>query len=130
MNNQAPLYTANLIDELLLSHPTAIRLNAFRLGLAREDEKISRLSLIQAISEKKTQQNLSDKATAKLMYDLLSVETATRNLMHDLASDTEGGQREMYDLPNWAFYALAFVLVVGIIATLAGLGRIIHKITT
>lgn len=129
MDNQAPLHTANLIDELLVTHPTAIRLNALRLGLARDDEKISRSSLMQAVSEQKRSLNLTDKATAKLMYDLLSVETATKNLMQELASDTEGGQIKMYDLPNWAFYVVAFVFIVGIIATIGGLGRILQKIT-
>ena len=128
MENQA-LHTANLIDELLVSHPTAIRLNAIRLGLARDNEKISRSSLMQAVSEQKKVLNLSDKATAKLMYDLLSVENATRDLVYQLAANnnTEGGQMEMYRLPNWAFYVIVFVFFVGIVATIAGIGRIINK---
>lgn len=122
--------TANLIDELLTSHPTAIRLNAIRLGLARDGENVSRSSLMTAMVDKKKADNLSDKQAAKLMFDLLSTENATRNLMYELASEnTEGGQKqEIHELPSWVFYVVVFVFILGIGTTIVVLGRTINKI--
>ena len=119
--------TADLIDELLVSSPKAIAYNAVRLGLMAEGDTPTRQALIQAVAEKRDAEKLNPHQTARLMCQLLSVESAHKSLASSLFElDTEGGKMKM--LPEWVGYLLAILALIGLVVALAAIGRAARKI--
>jgi hypothetical protein len=123
--------TANLLDELLASHPTAIRHNAVKLGLLREGDPLTRQTLLQAVVEKQKRDNLSNDATIALMCELLSVENAKNSVIRSLyGQNTEGGQNYSIHGYGYGAYLLGFFALLGFFCCLIAVGRGIKKIIT
>lgn len=112
-----------LIDELITRNPVAVRYNVVRLGLGDERFMLSRQSLMGAISEWQKKNNANEREVAIMIREVLSVETAINQAVQDLTN-----QKPQIELPNWAYYVVFFLIVLGFLAAIGGVVKLLKKL--
>jgi hypothetical protein len=122
-----------LINELLSTHPAAIRQNAVRLGLVTEANAnlLSAQSLSSAIVVWSKQNNASNDATKKMLTELLSVEAATAALAREASGETTETTKEdpsVFTSPQWLQVLFGVCLVLGLISLIRWLGNILSTV--